>query len=89
MPLRRAVERIELAEGEAQALVGILDRRPGREIRDRVGCPPMRVARLEQRHLVGEVAVDGRAANAGVARPRRSSTCGQDQASRAAGRRSR
>src|SRR5207302_7442981 len=53
-------------EGDPQALVGVLDRRPALEVRRGVRRLPMCAARGEQRGLVGEVAIQRGTAHAGV-----------------------
>ena len=63
---RAPVVGIERGERRAQALVGILDAGPGPDVGHRVLRRPVRGAGGEERGLVGEVAVDGRAAHAGV-----------------------
>lgn len=52
----------------SQTLVGILDRRPAVELGEGVGRHPVRRAGGEEGLLVREVAVDSRAAHAGVER---------------------
>src|SRR5215207_4457348 len=65
-PLRAAVERVELAQRGLEALGRGLDPGPGPRVGRRVRGAPVRRAGGEQRLLVGEVAVDGRAAHAGA-----------------------
>ena len=66
--LRPPVVRVELGQRLAEPGVGVGDGRPGRRVGGRVGRPPVAAAREEQRPLVGEVPVDGRALHAGALR---------------------
>lgn len=63
-----SVEGVELGEGDVEALVWVLDRRPNVQLGQRVGGGPVSAAGVEECRLVGEVAVDGRAPDAGVRR---------------------
>ena len=65
-PLVPPVVGVELADGHAQALVGIGDRGPGCEIGQRIGGQPVCGTGVEQRPFVREVAVQGRAPHASV-----------------------
>ena len=63
-PLGPSVERVELAQRGRGALRRVLDPRPGARVRRRVRRLEVRRAGREQRLVVGEVAVHGRAAHA-------------------------
>ena len=64
--LGAAVERVQLAQGRSRPFGRILDRRPRPRVRRWVRRTPVRRAGGEQRVLVREVPVDGRAADAGA-----------------------